>query len=163
MFDHDAFLRAIGEHLRDYRQRKLQWTRAVQLRHMTTAICTTDTLAAYERGQRDMTLIRFVELCRAMGIQPSTLLANVEAEIFHGIAPQDVELNLRLVGRLPADPYGPLVTWAQAQLASSDASDVPTHTLPIDALGAMATLCGVTLDVLLAEIARVHGRQRRTP
>jgi hypothetical protein len=129
---------------------------------MTTVICTTDTLAAYERGQRDITLIRFVELCRAMGIQSSAVLANVEAEIFHGVAPQDVEINLRLLCRLPADPYGPLVTWAQAQLASSSATDVPTANLTIDALGAMAALCSVTLDVLLAEIARVHGRQRRS-
>lgn len=160
MFDHYAFLRAIGDRLRDYRLRTLHWSLAKQLKHMTNVICTTNTLAAYERGQREMTLIRFVELCRAMGIRPSTLLANVEHEIFYSVEPRDIEINLRLVCRLPADPFGPLVAWAQGRLPSSDATVVPIETLSLGALEAMAGLCGVTLDVLLAEIARVHGRQR---
>jgi hypothetical protein len=164
-FDHDEFRRAIGDELRAIRRGRLNWSRAKQLSQMrdVSDIGSTQTLTTYELGTREISLIRFVELCRVMGVRASDVLASVESEVLDAVDTPirltRVEVDLRVLSRLPEGPLTPLMKWACAELWSGRALESPIRPLSADALDTMATLCGLDAGALLTEIRKIHKRE----
>lgn len=65
--------RAIGVELRLSRE-ALGWSRDRMVARLPSGLVSR-TLQSYESGQRNLTALRLVELCRALGVDPGELLS----------------------------------------------------------------------------------------
>jgi transcriptional regulator with XRE-family HTH domain len=106
--------KALGEELRRVRD-SIGWSRGRLVAEMGADIHV-QTLATYEQGARQCTVVRLVEICRAMGVAAPDVLA---------LALQRAEIDLRLIGvlvnlRAAAEDeraeLQPIRTWAAKRL-----------------------------------------------
>src|SRR5256714_9428176 len=73
--DSDLYQRVLGEELRKLRRRR-GWTRKELNQHLQSDI-SLQTLATYELGTRQCSVVRLVELCMAMDERPQDLPGRV--------------------------------------------------------------------------------------
>jgi hypothetical protein len=102
------------------------------------------TLAAYELGQRQCTVVRLVELCAAMDERPEDLLTRVQRRVALDQTDR-VRINLSKVAATTHPDLLPLLNSAQDRLMNETPGSPSTETIQVDlaALDALATLCGV--------------------
>lgn len=136
--DGAAYQRALGLELRRLRLRR-KWTRA-QLVQRLPGELSAQALASYETGTRSCTVVRFVELCGALGASPHDLLERVHQRVAHDEYPAAMRVDLQ---RLAADERPELFSarrWAAAEVARHSA---PYRELDYPALESLASLCGM--------------------
>jgi len=149
--DGEAYQRALGDELRKLR-RKRNWTRKDLNARLQSEI-SLQTLATYELGTRQCSVVRLVELCIAMDELPQNLIARVHRRVFAD-EPGRVRLDL---GRIAADDQSellPLRRWAKERLANTATVEFQ---LDLAALDRMAELCGLASTDLLARLRAISG------
>lgn len=147
--DAEAYQRALGEELRKVRKRR-GWTRK-ELNERLQSEISLQTLATYELGTRQCSVVRLVELCVAMEETPQDLLARVHRRVFTD-EPGRVRVDLAAVISDDQPELQPLRRWCldRRRQTGGDQSDVQ---LDRRALEWLAELCGMPVAEL---VSRLH-------
>nr|WP_202507324.1 helix-turn-helix transcriptional regulator [Amycolatopsis rubida] len=103
----------MGDELRKLRRGR-GWTRKELNAHLQSEI-SLQTLATYELGTRQCSVVRLVELCVAMDELPQDLLAKVHSRVFTE-EPGRVRVDLRRVVAEAGPELTPLRRWAEGRL-----------------------------------------------
>ncbi|GAA4667565.1 MULTISPECIES: helix-turn-helix domain-containing protein [Amycolatopsis] len=143
--DSDLYQRVLGEELRKLRRRR-GWTRKELNQHLQSDI-SLQTLATYELGTRQCSVVRLVELCLAMDELPQDLLARVHRRVFTD-EPGKVRLDLPRIVADHRPELLPLRRWAEDRLRQQGAPREVQLDRP--AVDRMAELCGLSTAELLA-------------
>lgn len=107
-------------------------------------------IAGYERGERAISLERFIELCRLYGVTPERLLAAVE-RVASDRAPTVVEVSR--IERL-AEPYRPVIAgFVDVVLTRREETRSDSVTLRAADVQVLASATGVTSDELIDRLA----------
>lgn len=137
--------RMLGHELRHVRK-QLRWTRK-QLHARLVSDISLQTLATYELGTRQCSVIRFVELCTALGAWAPDVLSQAIQQARDVTPPGCVDINLQAVLRDTTSALFPLRRWARQRLTTTpDALD--TVRLDAATLERLAELCRMTLPDL---------------
>ena len=145
--DSELYQRVLGEELRNLR-RKRGWTRKELNRHLQSDI-SLQTLATYELGTRQCSVVRLVELCVAMNEPPSDLLARVHRRVFTD-EPGKVRLDLANIVEDQQPELQSLRRWAEDRLRQPGSAREIGLEQP--ALDWMAELCGLSPGELVARL-----------
>lgn len=154
LIDAEAYQRALGEELRKLRKKR-GWTRK-ELNQRLQSDISLQTLATYELGTRQCSVVRLVELCLALGELPQDLLARVHRRVF-AEEPGRVRLNLPKIVADDQPELLPLRRWARDRL---DQANLPEVQLELSAVERMAELCGLAPQDLLG---RLHALSETAP
>lgn len=138
----ELYQQTLGKELRLLRKRR-GWTRK-QLNERLQSDISLQTLATYELGTRQCSVVRLTEICVALGEQPHELLERVDRAVF---APGDVQVDLAKVAVTDEPELLPLRRWAADRLAQPHAN--AQVRLNRAAIEHMAALCGLSPDALL--------------
>ena len=114
--------RAIGEELRRARQAK-GWSRGYLVTRLPSGIGAR-TLLSYEHGTRHLTLLRFIEICRALGVAAPHLLNRALQVARIHLENLVLQVDVRQVVAQRNDRFLPLVMWAHNKLARQSGSIV---------------------------------------
>jgi DNA-binding XRE family transcriptional regulator len=136
VFDADVYQRILGDELRMLR-RRCGWTRKELQRQLPSGI-SVQTLATYELGSRQCSVVRLVELCLAMDELPQHLIARVHRRVAVD-EPGHITVNLRSLATLVEPHLVPLCRWAEDRLRQPGAGE--DVQLDLAALYRMAELC----------------------
>lgn len=111
-----AFARAVGEELRRVREER-GWSRARFVELLPSRIGER-TLLSYERGLRQLTALRLVELCQVLGVEAPTLLAQAlqRARLHLENIPLRLDLNALLQASRDGGRFRPMAQWARNSL-----------------------------------------------
>jgi transcriptional regulator with XRE-family HTH domain len=114
-WDYTILGRALGHLLRSARERR-GWTRATVVARMPSGIGDR-TLLAYEHGIRNMSVLRFMEICHVLNEDPSAMLARaaIHAANLHKFA---VVVDMHRVCKQTEDEFRVVRTWATNRLAA---------------------------------------------
>jgi transcriptional regulator with XRE-family HTH domain len=112
-----ATSRAVGEELRRAREAN-GWSREYLVKQLPSGVGAR-TLLSYEHGTRHLTLLRFIEVCRALGTASSTLLQRAlqRAQMELDTLPLRVDLYALVLDE--SGEYPLLVQWAHNTLAEN--------------------------------------------
>jgi transcriptional regulator with XRE-family HTH domain len=154
LIDAEEYQRVLGDELRKLR-RSRGWTRKELNQHLQSEI-SLQTLATYELGTRQCSVVRLVELCVAMDELPQDLLAKVHRRVFVD-EPGRVRVDLRKVVADASADLLPLRRWAEDRLrqAGEHGGEIA---LDLPALERMAELCGLPTVDLIARLRRYASR-----
>lgn len=153
--DTATYQRILGDELRRLRKQR-GWTRRDLNRRLQSDI-SLQTLATYELGTRQCSVVRLVEICLAMDEVPHDLMARVHQRVFSDSSVGRIRIDLRKVVRDTQPELYPLRRWAKGKLTENNGHHAPDVNLDISALEQMAELCGVeTLD-LIARLRQISG------
>lgn len=152
--DSHRYQQVLGDELRKVRKRR-GWTRKELNRHLERDI-SVQTLATYELGTRQCSVVRLAEICLALGEKPHDLLARVHARLFAG-SPEHVEIDLLKVVGDDRPELLPLRRWARDRLRWEGTSDNPLIHLDPAAVNRMAELCQLPAGELLGHLRRFSG------
>jgi transcriptional regulator with XRE-family HTH domain len=140
-----AITKAIGEQLRRVRE-DVGWSQSELAARIPSGLHV-KTLATYEQGVRQCSVVRLVEICRTLGVAAPDLL---------GLALQHAEIDLQTVGlqvdlhAVVRDTRGelrPLRKWARNRLAINPASGIAR--LDQNVVQEMAAFAGFALSDLV--------------
>ncbi|MGH3433577.1 MAG: helix-turn-helix domain-containing protein [Thermocrispum sp.] len=143
--DGEVYQQALGHQLRQLRKRR-GWTRK-QLNQQLHADISLQTLATYELGTRQCSVVRLAEICLALGEQPHEVLARVDRSVFAG-SPGEVQIDLVKVVDSAEPELLPLRRWAAGRLEHALPSGTEVS-LNLAAVEWMAELCGLQPAELL--------------
>lgn len=149
LIDADTYQRVLGEELRKLRTQR-GWTRKELGERLQSGI-SLQTLATYELGTRQCSVVRLVELCRAMDELPHHLLARVHNRLF-GHDVDQVRVNLLDVVADEQPELLPLRRWARGRLAAGGSADVRFERATVEQL---ASLCDLRTEELLSRLKRL--------
>jgi transcriptional regulator with XRE-family HTH domain len=150
-----TYQRVLGDEIRRLRKQR-GWTRK-DLNERLQSDISLQTLATYELGTRQVSVVRLVEICRALDELPHELLARVHERVFADAPVGRIRIDLRKVVRDSQPELLPLRRWAAGRLAG-DPSPHPVEVhLDIAALERMAELCGLDTVDLIARLRRIGG------
>ena len=145
--DTATYQRVLGDELRRLRKQR-GWTRRDLNRRLQSDI-SLQTLATYELGTRQCSVVRLVEICIALGEVPHELIARVHQRVFSDSPVGRIRIDLRKVVRDPQQELLPLRRWAKGRLAENTGQQPAEVSLDIAALERMAELCGLeTVDLI---------------
>jgi transcriptional regulator with XRE-family HTH domain len=148
---------AIGEELRRARD-TLGWTRAELATRLPFDIHV-QTLAGYERGTVQCTIVRFVELCQVMGVSAPDMLAWAMQRAEVDLPTTGVQIDLRLVVDDWTVELVPLRRWAFRRLENDRGGDGIAHVAwPV--VQEMATLFGFDQDEFVTCLIRFTPRPK---
>jgi transcriptional regulator with XRE-family HTH domain len=144
------FSRVLGDEVRMLREQR-GWTRKDLLRHAELDI-TLQTLATYELGTRQCTVVRLWELTEALE-EP---LEQFIVRVMQRIGEREVSglvIDLQAAARTAVAGLGPLRAWARVELASrSDGRRAPVSSLNRAALDRLAELCRLDIVELVRRL-----------
>lgn len=109
------------------------------------------TLASYEQGARQCTVVRFCEIARALNVSPMDLLARALLRTELDLETVDVHVDLQALTADPRPEIRPLRRWARARLSIH-----PTATLARlegNVIKEMAVIFGTTMSDLVSTLA----------
>ncbi len=149
MIDNDMYQRILGEELRRLRTQR-GWTRKELGERLQSGI-SLQTLATYELGTRQCSVVRLAELCLAMGELPQNLLARVHSRLFTHEADQ-VRVNLADVVADEQPELLPLRRWARGRLAAGGSTDVRFDRATLEQL---ASLCDLRTEELVTRLKKL--------
>lgn len=152
--DGELYQQALGDELRLLRKRR-GWTRK-QLNHHLQSDISLQTLATYELGTRQCSVVRLAEICIALGEQPHEVLARVDRSMFAG-SPGEVQINLVKVVDSTEPELLPLRRWAAGRLEQTTNPASTAISLNLAAVERMAELCGVQPTELLDRLRAMSG------
>jgi transcriptional regulator with XRE-family HTH domain len=147
-----VFASVLGDELRRLRTKR-GWTRKELLRHLESHI-SIQTVATYELGSRQCSVIRLVELCHALGVHAHDLLARVQARADIDVSDRLV-LDLHQIVRDRQAELAPLRRWAQQRLVQAKRDHAHAVALELAALESMAQLCGMTTVDLVRRLRQM--------
>lgn len=153
--DTTSYQRILGDELRRLRKQR-GWTRR-DLNQRLQSDISLQTLATYELGTRQCSVVRLVELCLAMDEVPHELMARVHQRVFHDSPVGAIRIDLRKVARDTQPELLPLRRWAKGKLAEHNGHHSADVSLDITALERMAELCGVDTVDLIARLRTIAG------
>jgi transcriptional regulator with XRE-family HTH domain len=154
LIDAETYQRILGDELRKLR-RERGWTRKELNQHLQSEI-SLQTLATYELGTRQCSVVRLVELCVAMDELPQDLLAKVHRRVFVD-EPGRVRVDLRKVIADDQPELQSLRKWAAGRLAQDTGSSAYEVQFDLPALERMAELCDIPTVDLIARLRRLAG------
>jgi transcriptional regulator with XRE-family HTH domain len=140
--------RAIGEELRRAREAN-GWSRGYLVTRLPSGIGAR-TLLSYEHGTRHLTLLRFIELCRALGVTAPALLNQALQRARIHLQNLVLQIDLRQLLLDKDDRYLPMVQWAHNKLIEYPGGVVE---LPPSSIRELATLLGCPYDELAGYLA----------
>ena len=146
--DPGAYQRILGEELRRLREQRGLTRR--DLNHRLHSGLSLQTLATYELGTRQCSVVRLIELCLALEEAPDRLLARVGKRYFGGPEAGGVRIDLRQVVEAIHPDLAPFRRWAAGKLAEAGAPNEVQ--LDPSALDRLAELCGLSTEGLVARI-----------
>ncbi|MEU5690301.1 helix-turn-helix transcriptional regulator [Actinosynnema sp. NPDC020468] len=145
--DTAAYQRVLGDELRSLRKQR-GWTRKELNRRLQSDI-SLQTLATYELGTRQCSVVRLVEICVALGVPAHQVLARVHERVFGDAPAGHLAVNLAAVAADARPQLQPLRRWAQGRLAALGPGAATEVHLDLPALEYMAQLCGIgTVDLI---------------
>jgi transcriptional regulator with XRE-family HTH domain len=153
--DTATYQRVLGDELRRLRKQR-GWTRRDLNRRLQSDI-SLQTLATYELGTRQCSVVRLVEICLALDEVPHELMARVHQRVFSESPVGRIRLDLRKIVRDTQPELLPLRRWAKGKLAEANGSHPPDVSLDISALERMAELCGLDTVELISRLRAVSG------
>jgi transcriptional regulator with XRE-family HTH domain len=153
--DTAAYWRVLGDELRHARKMH-GWTRRELSERLPSGI-SIQTLATYELGTRQCSVVRFVEICLELDETPHELLARVHQRVFGESPVGRIGIDLREVVRDDQAALQPLRMWAKGKLTEYRGHQAPEVNLDISALERMAELCGIETVELIARLRRIRG------
>src|SRR5690349_16278417 len=154
--DMATYQRVLGDEIRKLRKHR-GWTRK-DLNDRLQSDISLQTLATYELGTRQCSVVRLVEICLALDELPQDLLARVHERVFTDTPVGRIRIDLRKVVRDRQPELLPLRRWAKGKLAESNGGQHPAEvSLDISALERMAELCGLETVELIARLRAVTG------
>jgi transcriptional regulator with XRE-family HTH domain len=144
-----AIARAMGEELRRVREAH-SLSRAQFCERLPSGIGDR-TILSYEHGTRHMTLVRFIELCHALGVSAPSLLVSAlqRAQIYLDSLAVKVDVRALQADRDPK--FWTLTTWAHNKLIEHPGGVVE---LAPSAVREIATMIGLPHEELTAYLAR---------
>ncbi|MQA61676.1 MAG: helix-turn-helix domain-containing protein [Actinophytocola sp.] len=145
---------ALGDELRKLRKRR-GLTRK-ELNQSLQSEISLQTLATYELGTRQCSVVRLAEICLAMGEQPHEVLARVDKRVFAG-ASGEVQINLDKIAGSTNQELLPLRRWAEDRLQAEGPAATRDIVLNMAAVERMAELCGLSANELLARLRELAG------
>jgi transcriptional regulator with XRE-family HTH domain len=153
--DTATYQRVLGDELRRLRKQR-GWTRRDLNRRLQSDI-SLQTLATYELGTRQCSVVRLVEICLALDEVPHELLARVHQRVFADSPVGRIRIDLRKIVRDSQPELLPLRRWAKGKLAENNGSHSPEVNLDISALERMAELCGLETVELISRLRHISG------
>jgi transcriptional regulator with XRE-family HTH domain len=153
--DTATYQRVLGDELRRLRKQR-GWTRRDLNRRLQSDI-SLQTLATYELGTRQCSVVRLVEICLALGEVPHDLMARVHQRVFSDSPVGRIRIDLRKVVRDTQPELLPFRRWAKGKLAEANGTHPTEVSLDISALERMAELCGLETVELIARLRRISG------
>jgi len=155
LIDAEDYQRVLGDELRKLR-RSRGWTRKELNQHLQSEI-SLQTLATYELGTRQCSVVRLVELCVAMDELPQNLIAKVHSRVFVD-EPGRVRVDLRRITAEAPPELLPMRRWAEDRLRQAGTNGQPEVSLDLPALERMAELCGMPTTDLISRLRRFSSR-----
>lgn len=151
--DTATYQRVLGDELRRLRKER-GWTRRDLNRRLQSDI-SLQTLATYELGTRQCSVVRLVEICLALDEVPHELLARVHQRVFSESPVGRIRIDLRRIVRDDHAELLPLRRWARGKLAEYNGHQPPEVSLDISALEQMAELCRMETVELIARLRQI--------
>jgi transcriptional regulator with XRE-family HTH domain len=148
-----TYQRVLGDELRRLRKQR-GWTRRDLNRRLQSDI-SLQTLATYELGTRQCSVVRLVEICLALNEVPHELLARVHQRVFSESPVGRIRIDLRGIVRDDQPSLLPLRRWAKGRLTEMNGHQPTEVSLDIAALERMAELCGIETVELIARLRRI--------
>lgn len=143
-----SYQRALGDELRRIRRQR-GWTRKDLQEHMPSEV-SLQTLATYELGTRQCTVIRLVELCMALDFPPPELLARVQDRVFGTERSGKVKVDLARLVKDEQPELRPFQRWARDRLGETGSQQEVQLDLP--ALERLGELCGLDTMELVSKL-----------
>lgn len=141
--------RAIGEELR--RAREAQgWSRGHLVSRLPSGIGDR-TLLSYEHGTRHLTVLRFIELCRALEVAAPTLLNQALQRARIHLQNLMLQIDLRDLLNDRNEKFRPMHQWAKNKLNESPTGVVE---LPPSSVRELATFVGCSYQDLAGYLSR---------
>ncbi|MGZ3148104.1 helix-turn-helix domain-containing protein [Lentzea chajnantorensis] len=137
--DTAAYQRVLGDEIRSLRKQR-GWTRKELNKRLQTEI-SLQTLATYELGTRQCSVVRLVEICHALDVPAHEVLARVHERFFGDTPAGHLTLNLSLVAATDNPRLAPLRRWAAGRLHVLPPGASPEVHLDLAAVENMAQLC----------------------
>ena len=159
--DAATYQRVLGDEIRRLRKQR-GWTRK-DLNERLQSDISLQTLATYELGTRQCSIVRFVEICLALDERPHELLARVHERVFTDAPVGRIRVDLRKVVRDRQPELLPLRRWATGRLAEESSPHSTEVHLDISALEQMAELCGLSTVDLIARLRDLSGSSFGSP
>lgn len=150
--DSAEYQRVLGEELRKLRKSR-RWTRRDLNRNLQSDI-SLQTLATYELGTRQCSVVRLAEICIALGERPHEVLARVDERVF-GTSSEQIQVNLLKVIDDEQPELGPLRRWAEDRMQREGGPAQHYIRLDMPALERMAELCGLDSLELLNRLRKI--------
>lgn len=157
--DTAAYQRVLGDELRSLRKQR-GWTRK-ELNSRLQSEISLQTLATYELGTRQVSVVRLVEICAALAVPAHEVLARVHERVFGNAPTGHLSLNLVAIVADERRELMPLRRWAQGRLHSLPMGQSPQVHLDLPALEYMAQLCQLTTVELIRALRDMGGTARR--
>ncbi|HEX5117147.1 MAG TPA: helix-turn-helix transcriptional regulator [Pseudonocardiaceae bacterium] len=149
-----SYQRVLGDELRRVRKQR-GWTRK-ELQHRLDNDISLQTLATYELGTRQCSVVRLAELCLAMDVLPHDVLARVHDRVFSDDRPGHLRVNLAKVVADPQPELLPLRRWAADRLQQTPPGQPGEIHLDLAALEQMAELCGLDTVELISRLRAIN-------
>lgn len=140
--------RAIGEELRRAREAN-GWSRGYLVTRLPSGIGAR-TLLSYEHGTRHLTLLRFIELCTALGYAAPVLLNQALQRARIHLQNLVLQIDLRLLLEDKNDKFLPMIQWAHNKLIEYPDGIVE---LPPSSVRELATFLGCPYQELAGYLA----------
>ncbi|GAA1344689.1 helix-turn-helix domain-containing protein [Saccharothrix algeriensis] len=157
--DTAVYQRVLGEELRSLRRQR-GWTRKDLNRRLQSGI-SLQTLATYELGTRQCSVVRLVEICVALGVPAHQVLARVHDRVFGDAPAGHLSVDLTAVVADARPQLLPLRRWAQGRLHQLAPGRSPEVHLDLPALEHMAQLCRLSTVDLIRTLRELDGRGPR--
>jgi transcriptional regulator with XRE-family HTH domain len=141
--------RAMGEELRRAREAK-GWSRTQLAARLPSGIGDR-TLLSYEHGTRHLTVLRFIELCRALGAAAPVLLNQALQRARIHLQNLVLQVNLHFLLNDKSDKFRPMHQWARNKLNDNPDGVVE---LPPASVRELATFVGCEYEELARYLAR---------
>lgn len=141
--------RAVGEELRRAREEK-GWSRGHLVAKLPSGIGDR-TLLSYEHGTRQLTVIRLIELCRALGVAAPSLLNQALQRARIHLQNLVLQIDLRQLLNDNSDKFRPMFQWARNKLTENPDGLVE---LAPSSIRELATFVGCTHHELANYLAR---------
>jgi transcriptional regulator with XRE-family HTH domain len=148
-----AYQKILGDEIRRLRKKR-GWTRKDMKDRLQSDI-SLQTLATYELGTRQCSVVRFVEICLALDELPHELLARVHERVFTHAPVGRITVDLRKVARDAEPELLPLRRWANRRLADKTGAYRSEVHFDIAALDQMAELCRIDALDLITRLRRI--------
>jgi transposase/transcriptional regulator with XRE-family HTH domain len=146
----ETYSLTLGDELRAARLRR-GWTRQ-QLQSRVCGELSLQSLAAYELGARRLSVVRLIELCTALSVLPSQVVARACERALEPEQRDGLSIDLDHIVRSTGPELSALRAWARTEIKRSSRSRNRIVHIGRPALDQLATACGSDAATLLGAL-----------